>query len=114
MVDVSIGSVFSYGFLTSMEGVRVLFHQPFFQSTCFRIKPYPYHENLPFICLIGQGIPFILYLSQGFGGGFVYLEFEDVDKLIRFQYAVSTSPTAVDFAFDELTQQGEDDVEHRL
>ena len=67
----SLGSVFSYELLTFMEGVRGLFHQPFFQSTRFRIKTHPYHENLSLICLIGQGITFILYLSQGFGSGFV-------------------------------------------
>ena len=110
----SLGSVFSYALLTFMEGVRSLFHQPFFQSTHFRIKPHPYHENPSLICLIGQGIALVLYLCQGFGSGLVYLEFEDVDKIIRFQYAVSSSPAAVDFTFDELAQQGEDDVEHRL
>ena len=97
----SLGSVFSYALLTFMEGVWSLFHQPFFQSTHFRIKTHPYHENPSLICLIGQGIALVLYLCQGFGSGLVYLEFEDVDKIIRFQYAVSSSPAAVDFTFDE-------------
>ncbi len=67
-----------------------LFNHPLLHRPRFRREVHAYQVKLAPICLEGAGILVVLDLTEGFLGGLVELQFNDIDVIFRLDSDVHT------------------------
>ena len=91
-----------------------LFHHPLLHRPCFRREVHTYQVKLALVRLEGAGILVVLDLPEGFLGGLVQFQLNDVDVVFRLDGDVHTALAGGLFHLHVESQKLEHQVERVL